>query len=77
MIGLGYLHNGLKQLSSSKALRVPGDAKGLKFRIQSSDVLAAQFKALEATPLKKPFSAFYTLLQTKAIDGQEKAFDVD
>jgi C4-dicarboxylate-binding protein DctP len=74
LIGLGYLHNGMKQLSSSKPLRVPADAKGLKFRIMSSDVLAAQFKAVGATPLKKPFSEVFTLLQTKAIDGQENTW---
>jgi C4-dicarboxylate-binding protein DctP len=74
LIGLGYLHNGLKQLSSSKPLKVPADAKGLKFRIMSSDVLAAQFKAVKATPLKKPFSEVFTLLQTKAIDGQENTW---
>ena len=74
LIGLGYLHNGLKQLSASKPLRVPSDAKGLKFRIMSSDVLAAQFKAIGATPLKKPFSEVFTLLQTKAIDGQENTW---
>jgi len=74
IIGLGYLHNGLKQLSSSKPLSVPADAKGLKFRIQASDVLAAQFKALDAVPLKKPFSEVFTLLQTKAIDGQENTW---
>jgi C4-dicarboxylate-binding protein DctP len=74
LIGLGYLHNGMKQLSSSKPLKVPADAKGLKFRIMSSDVLAAQFKAVHATPLKKPFSEVFTLLQTKAIDGQENTW---
>ncbi len=74
LIGLGYLHNGLKQLSASKPLRVPADARGLKFRIMSSDVLAAQFKALGATPLKKPFSEVFTLLQTRAIDGQENTW---
>ncbi len=74
LIGLGYLHNGLKQLSSSKILKVPADAKGLKFRIMSSDVLAAQFEAVDATPLKKPFSEVFTLLQTKAIDGQENTW---
>ena len=74
LIGLGYLHNGLKQLSASKPLRVPADAQGLKFRIMSSDVLAAQFKAVHATPLKKPFSEVFTLLQTKAIDGQENTW---
>ncbi len=74
LVGLGYLHNGLKQLSASKPLRVPEDARGLKFRIMSSDVLAAQFKALGATPLKKPFSEVFTLLQTRAIDGQENTW---
>ncbi|MBT8361252.1 MAG: TRAP transporter substrate-binding protein [Deltaproteobacteria bacterium] len=74
IIGLGYLHNGLKQLSASKPLRVPADADGLKFRIQASDVLAAQFEALGAVPLKKPFSEVFTLLQTKAIDGQENTW---
>ncbi|NOR23611.1 MAG: DctP family TRAP transporter solute-binding subunit [Desulforhopalus sp.] len=74
LVGLGYLHNGLKQLSSSTPLRVPADAKGLKFRIMSSDVLAAQFHAVKATPLKKPFSEVFTLLQTKAIDGQENTW---
>jgi len=74
LIGLGYIHNGLKQLSASKPLHVPEDAKGLKFRIQTSDVLAAQFEALGAVPLKKPFSEVFTLLQTKAIDGQENTW---
>jgi len=74
LIGLGYLHNGLKQLSASEPLRVPADAKGKKFRIMSSDVLAAQFQAVGAMPLKKPFSEVFTLLQTKAIDGQENSW---
>ncbi len=74
IIGLGYLHNGMKQLSASKPLHVPDDAKNLKFRIMSSDVLAAQFKAVKAMPLKKPFSEVFTLLQTRAIDGQENTW---
>ena len=74
LIGLGYLHNGLKQFSSSNPLHVPADARGKKFRIMSSDVLAAQFKAVDAMPLKKPFSEVFTLLQTKAIDGQENTW---
>ena len=74
LIGLGYMHNGMKQMSASKPLHVPADAKGLKFRIMSSDVLAAQFEAVGATPLKKPYSEVFTLLQTKAIDGQENTW---
>ncbi len=74
LIGLGYLHNGMKQISASSPLRVPADAKDKKFRIMTSDVLAAQFEALDAIPLKKPFSEVFTLLQTKAIDGQENTW---
>jgi len=74
LIGLGYMHNGMKQVSASKPLHVPSDAKGLKFRIMSSDVLVKQFEAVGATPLKKPYSEVFTLLQTKAIDGQENTW---
>jgi len=74
LLGLGYLHNGMKQFTSSQPLKVPADAKGLKFRIMSSDVLAAQFQAVQAIPLKKPFSEVFTLLQTRAIDGQENTW---
>ncbi len=71
LIGLGYWHNGMKQMSAHKPLRVPEDAKGLKFRIQQSDVLDAQFEQLGAVAIKKPFSEVFTLLQTRAIDGAE------
>ncbi|HKJ95580.1 MAG TPA: TRAP transporter substrate-binding protein [Gammaproteobacteria bacterium] len=74
LVGLGYLHNGMKQLSAGHPLRVPADAAGRKFRIMSSDVLAAQFKAVDAAPVKKPFSEVFTLLQTGAIDGQENTW---
>ena len=74
LVGLGYLHNGMKQLSASEPLRVPADASGKKFRIMTSDVLQAQFEAVDAVPLKKPFSEVFTLLQTKAIDGQENTW---
>lgn len=74
ILGLGYLHNGMKQITSSQPLRVPADAKGLKFRIMTSDVLAAQFDTLGAHPVKKPFSEVFTLLQTRAIDGQENTW---
>lgn len=74
LLGLGYIHNGMKQISSSKPIKVPADAAGMKFRIMTSDVLAAQFEAVHAVPLKKPFSEVFTLLQTRAIDGQENTW---
>jgi C4-dicarboxylate-binding protein DctP len=74
LVGLGYLNDDLKILSATKPLRVPADAAGLRFRIQPSQVLAAQFNVLHATSLKKPFSQITTLLQDNAIDGQENTW---
>ena len=69
--GLGYLHNGMKQLSANKPIRLPQDAKGLKFRIQSSDVLEAQFTEIGANPQKLAFSEVYQALQSGVVDGTE------
>ena len=72
--GLGYWLNGMKQLSANKPLIVPGDAKGEKFRIMSSDVLEAQFRAVDANPQKMSFSEVYNALSTGVIDGQENTW---
>lgn len=70
--GLAYWHNGLKQMSSNKDKLVrPEDIKGLKFRIQSSDVLEAQFRQLGANPQKLAFAEVYQALQTGVVDGAE------
>ena len=71
IMGLGYLHNGMKQLSANTKLLKPEDAKGLKFRIQASDVLEAQYKAVGANPQKISFSEVYQALQTGVVDGTE------
>ena len=75
LLGLAYWHNGMKQLSDDKdQLKRPEDVKGLKFRIQASDVLEAQFKALNANPQKMAFSEVYQALQTGVVDGQENTW---
>jgi C4-dicarboxylate-binding protein DctP len=71
MTGLAYWDNGFKQMSANKKLITPDDYKGLKFRIQSSKVLEAQFRALGAIPQVMAFSDVYQALQTGVVDGQE------
>ena len=71
MVGLAYWDNGFKQMTANKPLHVPADYKGLKFRIQSSKVLEAQFRALGAVPQVTAFSEVYQSLQTGVVDGQE------
>ena len=72
--GLAYWHNGMKQMSANKPLIKPSDAKGLKFRVQQSDVLVAQFRQLGATPQKMAFKEVYGALQTGVVDGQENTW---
>jgi C4-dicarboxylate-binding protein DctP len=71
MTGLAYWDNGFKEMSANKKLITPEDYKGLKFRIQSSKVLEAQFRALGAIPQVMAFSEVYQALQTGVVDGQE------
>jgi len=71
MVGLSYWDNGFKQMSANKPLIKPEDAAGLKFRIMSSKVLEAQFKALGANPQVLPFSEVYSALQQKVVDACE------
>lgn len=74
LVGLEFWHNGLKQFSANKPLITPDDAKGLKFRVQKSDVLVAQIEALEASAQPMAFSEVYGALQTGVVDGQENTW---
>ncbi len=74
ILGLTFWHNGMKQMSANKPLQVPGDAKGLKFRVQQSDVLVAQMEALDATAQKLAFKEVYGALQTGVVDAQENTW---
>jgi len=74
LLGLEFWHNGLKQLSATKPLLNPADAAGLKFRVQASDVLVAQFKTLGAVPQKMSFSEVYQALQSGTIQVQENTY---
>lgn len=72
--GLAYWDNGFKQMSANKKLVAPADYQGVKFRIQSSRVLQAQFKALSSLPQVMAFSEVYQALQTGVVDGQENTW---
>jgi C4-dicarboxylate-binding protein DctP len=73
-IGLGYWMSGMKQFSANKPLILPTDAKGLKFRVQISDVAKAMIEALGASPQPMAFAEVYGALQTGVVDGQENTW---
>jgi C4-dicarboxylate-binding protein DctP len=72
--GLGYWMSGMKQFSANKPLLLPSDAKGLKFRVQTSDVAVAMIEALGANAQKLAFKEVYGALQTGVVDGQENTW---
>ena len=74
MTGLAYWDNGFKEMTANKKLVTPADYKGVKFRIQSSKVLEAQFRALGSIPQVMAFGEVYQALQTGVVDGQENTW---
>lgn len=69
--GLAYWLNGMRQFTANKPLREPADARGLKFRVQPSDLQAAQYTALRAVPRKMSFAEIYQGLQTGVVNAQD------
>ena len=47
---MAFWDDGFKQMSANRPLIQPEDFRGLKMRIQASEVLEAQMKALGAIP---------------------------
>lgn len=71
LVGLGYFDNGFKQMSANRPLLEPKDFVGLRMRVQASQVIAAQMRALGARPVTMAFSETRQALATGVVDGTE------
>lgn len=70
--GLGYLENGMRQLTNSKhAVTSPEDLKGLKLRTMQVPAHVMYWNSLDCSAEGGPFAELYTNLSTKVFDGQE------
>jgi C4-dicarboxylate-binding protein DctP len=69
--GLAFWDNGFKSFSANRPLKSPADFKGLRMRIQASNVLESQMRALGALPEAMAFSEVYQALQSGVVDGTE------
>jgi C4-dicarboxylate-binding protein DctP len=74
LIGLQFWHNGMKQISANKPISLPKDVEGLRFRIQPSEVIKAQFSALGATSKVIPYNKVFDSLRSGEVDGQENTW---
>ena len=72
--GIGFMNNGMKQMSATKRFTIPFDIQGLKFRIMSSDVIRDQYRAAKADGIKSSGSAVVGLINSKQVDGQENTW---
>ena len=72
--GLAFWDNGFKVFSANRPINRPADLKGLKMRIQSSRVIEAQIRALDAIPQVIAFSDAYQALETGVVDGTENTW---
>jgi len=68
--GLGYLNNGMRQLSANKQISWPTDVEGLTYRYSGSDIAKTWLETAGAEPVKLSFSKVYGALKAKEIDGQ-------
>lgn len=71
ILGLAYWDNGFKQMSANRPLRLPADFRGIKMRIQPSQVLDAQMRALGAIPQPMAFSDVAPALKAGIVAGTE------
>ena len=74
-IGLAYYDSGARSLyTGKKAIRTLADAKGLKIRVQQSDLWVALLEAMGANATPMPYGEVYTALKTGLVDGAENNY---
>lgn len=72
MIGLAFYDSGARSFYNSKRpIKTLADMKGMKIRVQESDLFIDLVKALGANPTPMPYGEVYSGLQTGVVDGAE------
>ncbi len=66
---------GYRHFFTNKAIRQPGDLKGLRIRTPPAPIWQESIRALGATPVAMAFTEMYPGLQQKAIDGVELVYN--
>lgn len=70
-IGLAYYDSGTRSIYAKKAIKTLADTKGLKLRVQQSDLMVAMASAMGANPSPMPMGEVYVGLRTGLIDAAE------
>ncbi|CAN7707688.1 TRAP transporter substrate-binding protein [Pseudorhodoferax sp. LjRoot39] len=71
LVGLAFYDSGARSIYAKKPVKTLADAKGLKIRVQQSDLWVALVGAMGANATPMPTGEVYTALKTGLIDAAE------
>ena len=71
LVGLAFYDSGARSFYSKKPIRTLADMKGMKIRVQQSDIFVGMIQALGANPTPMPYGEVYTALKTGIVDAAE------
>ena len=71
-VGLAFYDSGSRSIYNSiRPVRTLADMKGLRIRVQQSELMSDMIRALGAEPIELPYGQVLTGLSTRLIDGAE------
>ena len=71
-VGLAFYDSGSRSLyTAKKQIKTLADVKGMKIRVQQSDLWVALLQAMGANATPMPYGEVYTALKTGVVDGAE------
>ena len=71
LVGLAFYDSGARSIYAKKPVKTLADAKGLKIRVQQSDLWVALVSAMGANATPMPTGEVYTALKVGTIDAAE------
>lgn len=72
MVGLNYLEEGARHFFTTEPVNSIEDLKGMKLRVQNTDMWLEIVKSLGASPTPMSFSELYQALSSGVVDGAEQ-----
>jgi tripartite ATP-independent transporter DctP family solute receptor len=73
-IGLALWESGARSIYSKRPVRNLADVKGMKIRVQQSDLWVSLVQAMGANPTPIPMAEVYTALKTGLVDAAENNY---
>lgn len=73
-VGLAFYESGARSIYAKKPIKNVADVKGLKIRVQPSDLMVSLTSAMGASPTPMPLAEVYTGLKTGLVDAAENNY---